>query len=134
MLLSLEFRLSSVPVSVYIIRNFLYRGKIFFSNFFLFHFWVLGFFPVIFVLDFWVFGFVFGFGFFIQILVCSSIFHYWVLGLFFVIGFLGLFRYWVFGFFFSVIFVLLPLLIFYFCSSVINFLFCSSVIFGFVLS
>ena len=55
----------------------------------------------------------FGFGFFIQILVCSSIFHYWVLEFFFVIGFLGLFRYWVFVFFFSVIFVL-PLLIFYF--------------------
>ena len=100
MLLSLESRLSFVPVSVYLIRNFLYRGTIFFSNFFLFHFWVLGFFPVIFVLDFWVFGFVFGFEFFIQILVCSSIFHYWVLGFFFlllgfwvcfVIGFLGFF-------------------------------------------
>ena len=112
MLLSLESRLSYVSVSVYIIHNFLYRGTIFFSNFFLFHFWVLRFFPVIFVLDFWVFGFVFGFGFFIQILVCSSIFHYWVLGFFFVIGFLGLFRYLVFGFFFS-----------YFCSSVIDFLF-----------
>ena len=114
MLMSLESRLSSVSVSVYIIRNFLYRVTIFFSNFFLFHFWVLGFFPFIFFLDFWVFGFVFGFGFFIQILVCSSIFHYWVLRFFFfVIGFLGLFRYWVFGFFFFL----------YFCSSVINFLF-----------
>ena len=85
---------------------------------------------------FLIFGFLglgLGLDFFIQILVCSSIFHYWVLGFFFVIGFLGLFRYWVFGFFFSFIFVL-PLLIFYFCSSVSNFLFCSSVIFGFVLS
>ena len=51
----------------------------------------------------------FGFGFFIQILVCSSVIRFY--GFFF--GFL------VFGFFF-VIFVL-PLFIFDFCSSVINF-------------
>ena len=84
---------------------------IFLSNYFLFHFLVLGFFLVIFVLDFWVFGFVFGFGFFL--------FKFW-----FVLPLLG-FRvfflvFWFLGFFFSVIFVL-PLLIFDFCSSVINF-------------
>ena len=113
MLMSLESRLSSVSVSVYIIHNFLYRGTIFFSNFFLFHFWVLGFFPVIFVLDFWVFGFVFGFGFFYSNF--GLFFNLPLLGFrvfFFVIGFLGLFHYWVFGFFFL-----------YFCSSVIDFLF-----------
>ena len=111
--MSLESQYSSVSVSVYIIRNFLYRCTIFFSNFFLFHFWVLGFFPVIFVLDFWVFGFVFGFGFF-----------YSNFGLFFnlpLLGFRVFFCYWVFGFVsllgFWVFFSL------YFCSSVIDFLF-----------
>ena len=69
--------------------------------FFLFHFWVLGFFLVIFVLDFWVFGLVFlGLDFFYSNF--GLFFHYWVLGFF-------LFFFWFLGFwvFFR-----------YFCSSV----------------
>ena len=82
---------------------------------------VLGFFPVIFVLVFWVFGLCLGLDFLFKFWFVLPLLGFRVFFFFFywVFGFVSLLGFWVF----SVIFVL-PLLIFYFYSSVI---------FGFVL-
>ena len=111
MLLRLESRVSSLicpSLSLSSLAIFFIKVR-FFSLIISLPFLGFRVFLVIFVLDFWVFGFVI-FGFFFL--------KFWfVLPL---LGFMGFFFFLVFGFFFSVIFVL-PLLIFDFCSSIINF-------------